>query len=83
MHLSSVYRQLSARADDKVLYSPGNMDTGFLTAPQASKELGYSLQHTRLLIRKGRLKAIKLGRDWVILRAALDEFRKCYFPSQN
>lgn len=52
------------------------MPTDLLTAPQAAKELGYSLQHTRLLIRQGYLKASKLGRDWVIEREALTVFQK-------
>lgn len=40
----------------------------------AAKKLGYTLQHTRLLIRKGRLSAMKIGRDWVIDRRILAEF---------
>lgn len=51
------------------------MSTELLTAPQAAQELGYSIQHTRLLIRQGRLKAQKLGRDWVIERTELSFFQ--------
>lgn len=52
------------------------MPNELLTAPQVALELGYSLQHTRLLIRQGQLKASKLGRDWVIERHALEAFLK-------
>jgi excisionase family DNA binding protein len=46
-----------------------------LTAGAASKVLGYTVQHTRLLIRKNRLPARKLGRDWVIERQALEALK--------
>jgi excisionase family DNA binding protein len=44
----------------------------------AAKKLGYTLQHTRLLIRQGRLNAMKLGRDWVIERRTLSAFSARY-----
>lgn len=44
----------------------------------AAKKLGYTLQHTRLLIRKGRLDAMKIGRDWVIERRTLLDFSARY-----
>lgn len=45
-----------------------------MTVAQAAKVLGYSVQHTRLLIRKGKLHALKLGRDWAILRDDLSQY---------
>lgn len=44
----------------------------------AAKKLGYTLQHTRLLIRQGRLPALKIGRDWVIERGTLADFSARY-----
>jgi len=48
------------------------MTSDFATVSQAASLLGYSVQHTRLLIRTGKLKAIKLGRDWLIPKQELD-----------
>lgn len=44
----------------------------------AAKKLGYTLQHTRLLIRQGRLNAMKIGRDWVIDKRTLSAFSERY-----
>lgn len=44
----------------------------------AAKKLGYTLQHTRLLIRQGRLNAMKIGRDWVIDKRTLSDFSARY-----
>lgn len=49
-----------------------------LCTADAAKKLGYTLQHTRLLIRQGRLPALKIGRDWVIERGTLSEFSARY-----
>ena len=46
----------------------------FMTVSEAAELLGYTLQHTRLLLRQGRLKGSKIGRDWMILREAVDEY---------
>jgi excisionase family DNA binding protein len=50
-------------------------DLPFLTTQQVAKRLGYTLQHVRLLIRQGRLRGVKLGRDWVIQPEVLKKFR--------
>lgn len=52
------------------------MDTQlrYITTQQAAKELGYTLQHVRLLIRQGKIHAVKLGRDWVIQPNELKRF---------
>jgi len=47
----------------------------FVTTKQAAKELGYTVQHTRLLIREGHLKAQKLGRDWLILKESVATYK--------
>jgi excisionase family DNA binding protein len=38
----------------------------FITTSEAAKISGYTIQHVRLLIRRKKLQASKLGRDWVI-----------------
>lgn len=60
-------------------YSLGKMPThsemlsleglGVYTTAQLSEVLGYTIQHTRWLIRTNRLNAIKVGRDWIIQRS--------------
>ena len=49
--------------------------TAYVDTKEAARLLGYTLQHTRLLIRKGHLKAMKFGRDWMIERKSLTEFQ--------
>ena len=46
----------------------------WLTSREAAQETGYNVEHIRRLVRTGRLKAQKLGRDWVIDRASLLEY---------
>ena len=45
-----------------------------LTVAEASKILGCTVQHTRLLIRRGKLAASKLGHDRVITQEAVAEY---------
>ncbi|MBI3947562.1 MAG: helix-turn-helix domain-containing protein [Armatimonadetes bacterium] len=49
--------------------------TEYLTTKDAADTLGYTVQHTRLLIRQGRLAATKLGRDWLLPRESVAEYR--------
>jgi excisionase family DNA binding protein len=42
-----------------------------LTTPQAAERLGISIVRVQQLIRGGRLKATKVGRDWLIQEQAL------------
>lgn len=49
----------------------GPAQSEYLTVRQAASRLGYTVQHTRLLIRHGRLAAVKLGRDWLVSREAV------------
>jgi excisionase family DNA binding protein len=46
----------------------------FLTIIEAAKMLGYTPQHTRLLLRMGRLQGTKLGRDWMLTERDVREF---------
>lgn len=54
----------------------------FLTVPEAATVLGYTPQHTRFLIRQGKLHGTKRGRDWVIPRESVIDYnvRKASIP---
>ena len=43
----------------------------YVTSAQAAKLLGFSTDHIRNLINKGKLKASKFGRNWIIERKEL------------
>ena len=45
-----------------------------MTVPEAAEVLGYTVQHTRLLLRQGRLTGEKLGRDWLVYRAVVIDY---------
>jgi DNA adenine methylase len=45
-----------------------------ITTAEASETLGYTLQHTRHLLRSGVLDGVKLGRDWLIARESVAEY---------
>jgi excisionase family DNA binding protein len=46
----------------------------YITTSEASETLGYTIQHTRYLVREGRLQGSKIGRDWLILRESVAEY---------
>ena len=46
-----------------------------LTVRQVAELLGNTVQHVRLLVRAGQLKASKVGRDWIIDRDAVVDLR--------
>ena len=46
-------------------------ESEYMTTSEASETLGYTVQHTRLLVREGRLQGAKIGRDWLILRESV------------
>ncbi|MBI2873386.1 MAG: helix-turn-helix domain-containing protein [Chloroflexi bacterium] len=48
-----------------------NSETEYMTTSEASETLGYTIQHTRRLVREGRLQGAKMGRDWLILRESV------------
>jgi len=58
------------------------MASNLVTVEEAAFTLGFSVQHTRLLIRQGKLRANKLGRDWVITREALADYIVKYPKNQ-
>lgn len=51
------------------------VNSELLTVRQAAGLLGNTVQHVRLLVRTGQLKASKVGRDWIINRDAVVDLR--------
>ena len=49
--------------------------SGSLTLPAAASILGLSPATLRSQIRYGRLRARKLGRDWIVSRAEIERYR--------
>ena len=49
-----------------------DVDTELVTTREASRMLGYTVQHVRRLIQGGSLRGVRLGRDWLVLRASVD-----------
>lgn len=47
-----------------------------LTSAMAAKELGFSQDYVRRLLIEGKIKAEKIGRDWVITRRALSRIKR-------
>jgi excisionase family DNA binding protein len=45
-----------------------------ITLAQAAERYGFSHVHLRQLAQSGRLKATKLGRDWVTTPADMEEY---------
>jgi len=50
--------------------------TEYLSTKEAAEKLGYSVQHTRLLIRQGKLKARKPARDWLVVGESVAQYQK-------
>jgi excisionase family DNA binding protein len=46
-----------------------------MTTQEAAEDLGYTIQHTRLLIRRGQIEATKFGRDWMVVRESVIEYK--------
>ena len=51
-------------------------DNNYLSLANAAKLCPYSQEYLSLRARQGKLKAIKLGRNWVIKKEWLDEYLK-------
>ena len=49
-------------------------EADLLTVPEAAEYLGHTVQHTRLLVRQGKLTGYKIGRDWMIPRSAVADY---------
>jgi excisionase family DNA binding protein len=49
-------------------------DNRLLMVGEVAAILGYTVQHTRVLIRTGKLKGRKLGRDWAVRETDVRDF---------
>jgi excisionase family DNA binding protein len=47
--------------------------TDFITSADAARQLGYTVQHVRRLVRQGTLSGVKMGRDWVVQQSSVQE----------
>jgi excisionase family DNA binding protein len=52
----------------------------YVTSAEAAKKLGFTADHIRNLIKKGKLKAEKLGRNWIIDVKFLKKIKRQRFP---
>ncbi|MFZ5915541.1 MAG: helix-turn-helix domain-containing protein [Chloroflexota bacterium] len=50
--------------------------TEWITTAEAAELTGYDPAHVRWLIRKGRVNGKKFGRDWMIDRGGLLEYKR-------
>lgn len=51
------------------------LSQALMTTREAAEALGYTIQHTRLLIRQGKIEASKFGRDWLVVRESVVEYK--------
>ena len=49
---------------------------GYISLSQAAKGTPYSQEYLSLLARKGRIEALKLGRNWLIKKEAIGKYEK-------
>jgi len=58
-------------------------DQSYITTKEAAERLGYTPQHTRLLIRQGKIEATKFGRDWMVVRESVESYRTTAHKETN
>ena len=51
-------------------------DSEYMTLHEAAKKCKYSQEYLSLLARKGRIDAVKFGRNWVISKKAIEDYLK-------
>lgn len=54
--------------------------SNYITAAEAAQLLGFSHDHVRKLILRGKIKAEKLGRNWIIEKKNLEHVQRQRFP---
>ena len=50
-------------------------DNRYITLREAAQIYGCTQKHMNLVARRGKLKAIKMGRNWVTTKEWLDEYK--------
>ncbi len=46
----------------------------YLSTEEAAEILGYSRQHVRVLVRKGRLQGDRVGKNWLVSYSSVQEY---------
>lgn len=59
---------------DKIIGSSGQLATDLISLEETSSISGLSHGHLALLIRKGNLWGIKIGRNWVTTKQAIQDY---------
>lgn len=54
--------------------------SNYMTCAEAAASLGFTHDHVRKLINTGKIKAEKLGRNWIIEKKNLDKIHRQRFP---
>ena len=54
--------------------------SNYYTTGEAATFLGFSTDHVRNLINKGKIKAEKMGRNWIINKKDIKNIRRQRFP---
>jgi excisionase family DNA binding protein len=57
--------------------------TDYLTSSEAARLLGFTPDHIRNLIYLGKIKAEKLGRNWIIQKKNLEKITRQRFPRKE
>ncbi len=60
---------------------PGVVTDRYVTAQAASDLTGYNIQHIRRLCYAGKLKAIRVGRSWLIRVESLERYLNVVVPA--
>ena len=60
-----------------------NSEEKFISLKEASELCSYSEPYLRLRAREGKLKAVKIGRNWATTKEWLDEFLQKNLQNQN
>ncbi len=50
------------------------MASEYLTTAEAARRLGFTVQHTRRLVRNGVIEGRKLGRDWLVSESSVEGY---------
>ena len=59
------------RREDRSMYSDDNK---YIPLSEASTIAGYSIDHLRRLIQKGKMRGERIGRNYVTTRSAVQEY---------
>lgn len=54
-----------------------------ITSAMAAKILGFSPDYIRRLINEGKIKAEKLGHDWLVTEKAIAHIKRQRFPKEK